>query len=192
MPDGRGGITCELACPSPRPSHVCSPLTFPCDGAGALRSSQPSLLVVLAPLWSSGAAGRPAQTSGANGRCVLLCGRRAGPSLCSLVMAPRSRCVAFLGLWCMVHGAEDFCKRPKPTGPNRTLLCGQECCFGAFGGVWNACMKRNTKSSYAWPPAAAASRSARLSKYKDPTTAQAWVAGRRSGGRTSAKRTPVF
>ena len=112
VPDGRGGITCELACPSPRPSHVCSPLTFPCDGAGALRSSQPSLLVVLAPLWSSGAAGRPAQTSGANGRCVLLCGRRAGPSLCSLVMAPRSRCVAFLGLWCMVHGAEDCCKRP--------------------------------------------------------------------------------
>ena len=41
-------------------------------------------------------------------------------------------CVAVLSLWCMVHGAEDCCKRPEFTGPNRTLVCGQECCFGAF------------------------------------------------------------
>ena len=151
-------ISGALVSPSQPPSHVLTPLTFPRDGVGARRSSQPSMVVVLAPLQSSGAAERSAQTSGADGRGGWLCGRRAGRMLCSLVMAPRSRCVAVLSLWCMVHGAEDCCKRPPPTGPNRTLLCGQECCFGAFGGVWNACIKRNTKSSYAWPPAAAASR----------------------------------
>jgi len=101
----------------------------------ARRSSQPSVVVVLAPLKSSGAAERPARTSGADGRGVWLCGRRAGCMLCSIVLAPRSRCVAFLGLWCMVHGADNCCKRPESTCPNRTLVCGQECCFGAFGGV---------------------------------------------------------
>mmetsp|Transcript_32688 Transcript_32688/g.89459 ORF Transcript_32688/g.89459 Transcript_32688/m.89459 type:complete len:121 (-) Transcript_32688:99-461(-) len=72
---------------------------------GARRSSQPSVVVVLAPLKSSGAAERPARTSGADGRGVWLCGRRAGCMLCSIVLAPRSRCVAFLGLWSLVHGA---------------------------------------------------------------------------------------
>ena len=128
-------IAGELASPSHPPSHVTTPLTFPRDGVGARRSSQPSVVVVLAPLKSSGAAERPARTSGADGRGVWLCGRRAGCMLCSIVLAPRSRCVAFLGLWCMVHGAEDCCKRPESTCPNRTLVCGQECCFGAFGGV---------------------------------------------------------
>ena len=128
-------ISGALASPSQPPSHVLTPLTFPRDGIGARRSSQPPLVVVLAPLESSGAAERPARASGADGRGVWLCGRRAWRMLCSLVMAPRSRCVALLGLWCMVHGAEDCCKRPESTCPNRTLVCGQECCFGAFGGV---------------------------------------------------------
>ena len=132
---GHPCITCKLASPSYPPSHVTTPLTFPRDGVGARRSSQPSVVVVLAPLKSSGAAERPARTSGADGRGVWLCGRRAGCMLCSIVLAPRSRCVAFLGLWCMVHGADNCCKRPESTCPNRTLVCGQECCFGAFGGV---------------------------------------------------------
>ena len=132
---GHPCITCKLASPSYPPSHVTTPLTFPRDGVGARRSSQPSVVVVLAPLKSSGAAERPARTSGADGRGVWLCGRRAGRMLCSIVLAPRSRCVAFLGLWCMVHGADNCCKRPESTCPNRTLVCGQECCFGAFGGV---------------------------------------------------------
>ena len=75
-------ISGALASPSQPPSHVLTPLTFPCDGIGARRSSQPPLVVVLAPLESSGAAERPARASGADGRGVWLCGRRAGCMLC--------------------------------------------------------------------------------------------------------------
>ena len=52
---GHQCITCELASPSQPSSHAPTPLTFPRDGVGAWRSSQPSVLVVLAPLASSGA-----------------------------------------------------------------------------------------------------------------------------------------
>ena len=53
-------ISGALASPSQPPSHVLTPLTFPRDGVGARRSSQPSMVVVLAPLESSGAAKRSA------------------------------------------------------------------------------------------------------------------------------------
>ena len=77
--------------------------------------------------------------------------------LCSIVLAPRSRCVAFLGLWCMVHGAEDGSNHPQPPGCDRPLICGREGRFGAFWGVWDACTKRNVKTSLRAPPSAAAS-----------------------------------
>ena len=49
-------ISGALISPSQPPSHVLTPLTFPRDGVGDRRSCQPSLVVVIAPLWSSGAA----------------------------------------------------------------------------------------------------------------------------------------
>ena len=53
-------IAGELTSPSQPPSHLPTPLTFPrdglADGVGDRRSCQPSLVVVIAPLWSSGAA----------------------------------------------------------------------------------------------------------------------------------------
>ena len=126
-------ISGALVSPSQSPSHVLTPLTFPRDGVGACRSSQSSLVVVLTPLERSGAAGRSARTSGADGRGVWLCGRREGRMLCSHVMAPRSRCVALLGLWCMVHGAEDCCKRPEPNWPVQYTLIGARALFWS---VW--------------------------------------------------------
>ena len=85
-------ITCELASPSQPSSHAPTPLTFPRDGVGAWRSSQPSVLVVLAPLASSGAAERPEQTAGTGQRTLRVHGRRAGRMVRSLVISPRSRC----------------------------------------------------------------------------------------------------
>ena len=61
----RGGITCELASPPPRPSHVCTPLTFLRDGAGALRSSWPSLVVEFVPPASLSCSGLVARMGGA-------------------------------------------------------------------------------------------------------------------------------
>ena len=78
--------------------------------------------------------------------------------LCSLMISPRSRCWAFLGLWCMVLGAEDGFNHPQPAGSDRPLICGREGRFGAFRGVWDACTKRNVKTSYPDPPPAAANR----------------------------------
>ena len=85
-------IACELASPSQPSPHAPTPLTFPRDGVGAWRSSQPSVLVVLAPLASSGAAERPEQTAGTGQRRLRLHGRRAGRMVRSLVISPRSRC----------------------------------------------------------------------------------------------------
>ena len=56
----------------------------------------------------------------------------------------------------MMLGAEDGCNHPQPTGSNRPLICGREACFGAFWGVWDACIKRNVKTSHRDPPSAAA------------------------------------
>ena len=70
----------------------------------------------------------------------------------SFVMAPRSRCWALLGLWCMVHGAEDGFNHPQPAGSDRPLICGQEGRFGAFGRVWDACTKCNVKTTLRAPP----------------------------------------
>ena len=89
---GHQCITCKLASPSQPSSHAPTPLTFPRDGVGAWRSSQPSVLVVLAPLASSGAAERPEQTAGTGQRRLRLHGRRAGRMVRSLVISPRSRC----------------------------------------------------------------------------------------------------
>ena len=89
---GHQCITYELASPSQPSSHAPTPLTFPRDGVGAWRSSQPSVLVVLAPLASSGAAERPEQTAGTGQRRLRLHGRRAGRMVRSLVISPRSRC----------------------------------------------------------------------------------------------------
>jgi len=55
-------------------------------------------------------------------------------------------------------GAEDGCNHPQPTGSNRPLICGREACFGTFWGVWDACIKRNVKTSHRDPPSAAARR----------------------------------
>ena len=55
----------------------------------------------------------------------------------------------------MMLGAEDGCNHPQPTGSNRPLICGQEACFGAFWGVWDACIKRNVKTTLPAPPSVA-------------------------------------
>ena len=65
---GGQSISRELASPSQPPSHLPTPLTFPRDGVGDRRSCQPSLVVVIAPLWSSGAAERPVLMGGADQR----------------------------------------------------------------------------------------------------------------------------
>ena len=95
---GRQSNSGELASPSQPPSHLPTPLTFPRDGVGARRSFQPSLVVVMAPLWSSGAARRPVLMCGAGQRGLRLRLWRGGCMMRSLVIAPRSRCWAFLGL----------------------------------------------------------------------------------------------
>jgi hypothetical protein len=56
----------------------------------------------------------------------------------------------------MMLGAEDGCNHPQPTGSNRPLICGREACFGAFWGVWDACIKRNVKTTLGAPPSLAA------------------------------------
>eukprot|EP00966_Prymnesium_polylepis_P139700 3227899-Prymnesium_polylepis.1 len=56
----------------------------------------------------------------------------------------------------MVHGAEDGFNHPQPPGCDRPLICGWEGRFGVFRGVWDACTKRNVKTSYPDPPPAAA------------------------------------
>ena len=155
---GHQCTTCELASPTHPPSHVTTLLTFPRDGVGLREGLSLRCSSLLEPLWSCGAAGRLVQMDGADQRGLRLRERRAGRVKFMLVMAPPSRSWAFLGLWCMVHGADDGCKCPQPTGPNRTLICGQECCFGAFGGVWDACIKRYVKTSLSGPPRRAASR----------------------------------
>ena len=58
----------------------------------------------------------------------------------------------------MMLGAEDGCNHPQPTGSNRPLICGREAFWGAFWGVWDACIKRNVKTSLGDPPSAAARR----------------------------------
>eukprot|EP00966_Prymnesium_polylepis_P305134 7050963-Prymnesium_polylepis.1 len=63
---------------------------------------------------------------------------------------------SWASLWCMVLGAasstEDDSNHPQPTGSNCPLICGREACFGAFWGVWDACIKRNVKTSLRDPP----------------------------------------
>ena len=104
---------------------------------GAWRSSQPSVLVVLAPLASSGAAGRPGQTAGAGQRRLRLHGRRAGRMVRSLVLSPRSGVVlswAF-GVWCMMLGAEDGCNHPQPLVLTAHSYVGGRLVFGRMGRV---------------------------------------------------------
>ena len=74
-------------------------------------------------------------------------------------------------------GAEDGCNHPQPTGSNRPLICGREACFGAFWGVWDACIKRNVKTSHRDPPSAAARRKPRhpMSSLQDSTPMRANV-----------------
>ena len=60
--------------------------------------------------------------------------------LCSLVISPRSQRWAFLGLWCMVLGAEDGFNHPQPPGSYRPRKRGRVGCFGGVWGVWDACI----------------------------------------------------
>ena len=125
--------------------------------AGAWNSSQPSMLVLFAPLWSSGAAGRLVRTGGVGKRGLRLRGRRAGRTMCLLVIPPRTRCVAFQGFWRLMVAAEGWIFQPSTLPRPRPLICGRVARFGAFWGVWDACIKRNTKSSLPVPPSSAPS-----------------------------------
>ena len=60
--------------------------------------------------------------------------------MCSHLRAPRSRRWAFLGLWCMVLGAEDGFNHPQPTDSYRPRKRGRVGCFGGVWGVWDACI----------------------------------------------------
>ena len=70
------------------------------------------------------------------------------------VRAPRSRCWAFLALWCLMLATEGWIYQPSTLPRPRPLICGRVVSFGASGSAREAVLRETAKSRQSGSPRA--------------------------------------